>query len=173
MLDKPIREYMSKAPLTIGRRQTLTTAHELMRGRRVRHLPVLEAGKLVGVVSQDDLHFLESLKDVEPDEVLVEEAMSADPYWVSATTPLSEVARTMARGKLGSTVVVDGGKVVGVFTATDALKILASLSSATRARVPPKATSKAKPKLAAVEAKPRAKKAKQAAAKTAAKRRRA
>ena len=128
MLDKPIRRFMTKSPATIGRRQTLTTAHELMRSRRVRHLPVVESGSLVGVVSQGDLHFLESLRDVEPDEVLVEEAMTAKPYAVAGDTPLAEVAAVMARKKLGSAVVVDGKKVVGVFTAVDGLRVLSKLA---------------------------------------------
>jgi len=135
MVKKPIRRFMTPSPITVGRRQTLTTAHELMRSRRVRHLPVVESGRLVGVVSQDDLHFLESLRDVEPDEVLVEEAMSADPYAVSGDTPLARVAATMARRKLGAAVIVDDGEVAGVFTAVDGLRALARLLAPAKKRV--------------------------------------
>ena len=54
---------MTSQPLTIGRQQSLTTAHRLMRDHRVRHLPVLEHGELIGVVSQRDPYFLETIRE--------------------------------------------------------------------------------------------------------------
>lgn len=120
----PIQRYMSASPHSIGSEQTLTAAHELMRENQVRHLPVLHGGKLVGLVSQRDLHLVETLAGVNPDEVRVEDAMSADPFVVSPDADLAEVARHMAEHKLGSAVVMQGNKVVGVFTTVDALRAL-------------------------------------------------
>ena len=120
----PIERYMSATLLSIGAEQTLSAAHALMRDNQVRHLPVLHAGKLVGLLSQRDLHLVETLADVNPDEVLVEDAMSADPYTVSPDADLAAVARHMAEHKLGSAVVVQGNKVIGVFTTVDALRAL-------------------------------------------------
>jgi acetoin utilization protein AcuB len=122
-----VRTYMSAAPVTIGRDQSLATAHRLMRQHNVRHLPVLDGGELVGLVSIRDLHFLETLPSVVPEDVRVEEAMSPDPYKVSPNTSLERVAREMAEHKYGSAVVVDRGKVVGVFTTVDALRALITL----------------------------------------------
>ena len=46
---------MTRAPLSIRPEQTLAEAHRLMRKHRIRHLPVVDRGKLVGIVSQRDL----------------------------------------------------------------------------------------------------------------------
>jgi acetoin utilization protein AcuB len=126
-MKHPIRQFMSSAPQTIGQEQTLERAHEVMRNEKIRHLPVLEGGKLVGLLSQRDLHLIETLSDVDPKDTTVAEAMSQDVYCVSPDAPLVEVAREMAEHKYGSAVVVEGPKVVGVFTTTDALRALVAL----------------------------------------------
>jgi acetoin utilization protein AcuB len=124
-----IAERMTKTPYLIGAEQPLSTAHELMRKHHIRHLPVLHGGKLIGVVSERDLHLVETFRDVDPSRVRVEEAMSQDVYAVPPKTSLKEVVREMAGRKLGSAVVVDGTQVVGVFTMVDALETLASVLS--------------------------------------------
>jgi acetoin utilization protein AcuB len=124
-----IADRMTRTPLLIGVEQSLTAAHEVMRSNGIRHLPVLHGGKLVGVVSQRDLHIVESLRDVSPDEVTVEEAMTQDVYAVPPRTPLREVVSEMAERKLGSAVVVEGTRIVGVFTIVDALDTLVGILS--------------------------------------------
>jgi acetoin utilization protein AcuB len=120
-----IGHFMTRAPHTVGRDQSLEVAHRLMNEHRVRHLPVLESGRLVGVVSQRDLYFIETLRDVDPGQVTIAEAMSVDVFTVTPRTTVRKVAQEMAERKLGSAVVVDeDGKVVGVFTTTDALRAL-------------------------------------------------
>lgn len=122
-----IAERMTKTPHLVGTEQSLKTAHDLMRTHRVRHLPVLHGGKLIGVVSERDLHLVETLHDVDPARIRVEEAMSQDVYAVTPTTPLREVVQEMADRKLGSAVVIDGTKVVGIFTTVDALETLVGM----------------------------------------------
>ena len=124
---------MSAVPVTIGIDQPMTAAHQLMREHRIRHLPVLAGGRLVGVVSDRDLHLVETLRDVDPDKVAVEDALSPDPYTVAPETPLDEVVQTMADRKLGSALVVRGTRVVGIFTTVDALHALAALLQRRRA----------------------------------------
>ena len=124
-----IADRMTKMPHSVGTEQTLKTAHALMRSHDIRHLPVLHGGKLIGILSERDLHVVETLRDVDPDRVQVGEAMSQDVYAVPPKTPLKMVAFEMATRKLGSAVVVDGTKVVGVFTTVDALAVLAELLS--------------------------------------------
>jgi acetoin utilization protein AcuB len=118
---------MTKAPYVIRSDQSMKIAHDLMRRHRIRHLPVIQSRKLVGLVSLRDLHLLETLPDVDVLEVRVAEAMSPEVYSVRPATPLKRVVREMATRKLGSAVVVKRGKVVGVFTTVDALKALAAL----------------------------------------------
>lgn len=125
---QPISAHMTPSPHSIGKDQTLERAHAAMRALGVRHLPVLHAGKLLGVVTQRDLYFLEALGDVDAGQVKVEEAMSQDVYTVPPDAELDAVARTMAEHKYGCAVVVDRDHVVGVFTTVDALRVLSELA---------------------------------------------
>lgn len=127
-----IQKYMTRGPQTIGQEQTLDVAHSVMRQHGVRHLPVLEAGKLVGVLSQRDLHLVETLRDVNPATTTVDEAMTSDVYITGPDAPLDEVASQMAEHKYGSAVIVERGKVVGMFTTVDALNALATLAKTPR-----------------------------------------
>jgi acetoin utilization protein AcuB len=129
-----VRDYMSVTPETIGTDQTLSQAHILMRAHGIRHLPVLDGGKLVGIVSQRDLQLIETLKDVDPNEVHVEEAMTPDPFAVRPDTPIDEIADEMATHRYGSAVVVDGERVIGVFTTVDALRALVDLAAPKQSR---------------------------------------
>lgn len=119
-----ISDYMTPSPHTIGQEQTLTRAHEIMREHSIRHLPVLHGGKLVGTVSLRDLHLTEGLAGVDPDKVIVEEAMSADPHVVAPATPLKDVVDYLVEHGYGSAIIAEGTHVVGVFTAMDAMRCL-------------------------------------------------
>lgn len=125
MSKKLVRDYMTPHPHSIGIEQTLARAHDVMRDHSIRHLPVLHGGRIVGIVSLRDLHLIETLRDVDPAEVTVEEAMTPDPYTVPPDKPLKELATEMAAHKYGAAVVADGGKIQGVFTTIDALAALA------------------------------------------------
>jgi acetoin utilization protein AcuB len=122
--QSPIREFMTPMPHTIGRDQSLSIAHEHMHAWNVRHLPVLDGGTLVGILSQRDVLLVETLRDVDPTKVPVEDAMSTDLYVVDPDVPLSDVAAVMADRKYGCAIVASGRHVVGIFTTIDALRIL-------------------------------------------------
>lgn len=124
--DLTVAEVMTPQPTTIGRDQTLATAHRMMREHGIRHLPVLERGHLVGVLTQRDLYFLETIGGVDIESDRVDDGMTSDAFAVTPDTAVTEVASTMHERKLGSAVVVDRGHVVGIFTATDALRVLAN-----------------------------------------------
>lgn len=123
----PIRKFMTTSPFTIGADQPMARAHEVMRKHRIRHLPVLSAEKLVGVLSDGDLNLIETLRDVDPKNVMVEEAMTDQVYTVSPDAPVDEVVKEMARHKYGSAIVIDNHKVVGVFTTIDACQAFAEM----------------------------------------------
>ena len=156
-----IESFMTRSVHTIGLKSPLVEAHRVMNEHGIRHLPVLEGGRLAGLVSQRDLHLIETLKDVDPKEVIVEEAMSQDCYTVEAGTPLAEVAREMGRHKYGSAVVLQGSHVLGIFTTTDALRALEAVLTRPAAPTPAR---KAAPRKAATKkaARPAARKAKSA-----------
>jgi acetoin utilization protein AcuB len=127
-----IRDHMTPTPQSIGKDQTLAEAHRMMRAHRCRHLPVLSGGRLVGIVSERDLLVVEALRDVSSDHVSVEEAMTAEVFTVDPDEKLESTALDMAEHKYGSAVVIERGRVVGVFTTTDALRALAGLLSGAR-----------------------------------------
>ncbi len=122
-----VREKMTPAPRTIGVDLSISTAKELMRRDSIRHLPVLEAGRLVGILSDRDVRSADSFRG--PGELLVGEAMTPDPYVITEDTPLDDVLFTMAKHKYGCALVQnpDSKIVVGIFTDTDALFMLAGL----------------------------------------------
>jgi acetoin utilization protein AcuB len=112
---------------TIGDEQPMSVAHRLMREQHIRHLPVLHQGKLVGVVTDRDLRLVETLRDVDPTQIPVSEAMTPEPYVVGPDAELNEVVSTMAAKKYGSAVISDNGRVVGIFTTVDACSAFADL----------------------------------------------
>lgn len=96
-MSKPtISTYMTRDPWTIGPDERIATAYEVMSTHTVRHLPVMERGAVVGIVSQRDLFFMEGLRRIDPETGKVEAAMSPEPYAVPPETPVDEVARRMA-----------------------------------------------------------------------------
>jgi acetoin utilization protein AcuB len=128
MLMPHMSSCMTKQPWTIRKDAKMSQAHELMRAHRIRHLPVLEGGLLVGIVSDRDLHLIETLPDSDPDEVTVEEAMTNDVYAAGLDDPVGPVAERMAAHKYGCAIVVNRrGGVEGIFTTVDAMQVLADV----------------------------------------------
>ena len=113
---------------------TVKEAAHLMHERRIRHLPVTGPGRgLIGILTDRDIRQAlpsraTSLSVREINHLLtkltVEEVMTPDPYAPSPDTPLADVVRTMTERRIGSAVIVDKGRVVGVFTTTDAMRAL-------------------------------------------------
>jgi acetoin utilization protein AcuB len=119
---------MTHLPATVSRNTPAGQALHRMQARRIRHLPVMEAGKLVGVVSERDLSawMLANPRD----ELSVGELMTSHPYLATSDTPLAEIVRVMAVRKYGCAVVLSpppSERIVGIFTTTDALRLLAGL----------------------------------------------
>jgi acetoin utilization protein AcuB len=124
-MNEPVQNHMTPVVHTIGKQASLSEARRAMNDRRIRHLPVMHRGDLIGIVSLRDIELLETLDDVDSDTVMVEEAMSTDVFVVGPSASLASVARTMASRKLGSALVTGGGQVLGIFTTVDALRALA------------------------------------------------
>lgn len=123
----PISRYMTRQPWTIEPGATLTAAHQLMRSHVIRHLPVMDSGKLVGIVTERDLHLIETLRDADPDQIKVDEAMTEHVYSVAPTDEVADVVERMADEKIGSAVVMADHRVEGIFTSIDALQVLATV----------------------------------------------
>ncbi len=120
---------MSKGVATLERNDTLTTADEVMRLGRIRHMPVIDGeGQLVGVVSQRDLFrgaLLRSLgygsrvEDRVLEALSVKDAMTTDVATASPDMPLREAAQLMMKRKIGCLVVLEDGEPIGILTEGD------------------------------------------------------
>lgn len=129
-MSKPIptiSKFMTTTPVSIASGATLADAEKLMNEHAIRHLPVVDGDKLLGVITDRDLNFVESFSDVNPRQVNVGRAMVETPYSVAPETPIDEVAFTMAEQRYGSAIVVQNGHVVGIFTTVDACRCLSEL----------------------------------------------
>ncbi|NBO33828.1 MAG: CBS domain-containing protein [Actinobacteria bacterium] len=122
-----ISEVMTKMPRCIESHQSLDLAGKWMNELNVRHLPVREAGKVVGILSDRDLGLMlgsDSSRKPEPKRK-VEDAMISNVLTVLETQTVKDVAEQMLVHKVGSAVIAGpDGSVSGIFTDTDALKIL-------------------------------------------------
>jgi CBS domain-containing protein len=118
---------MTDYPQVAKADMSVTEAAEIMEKGGFRHLPVVENGKITGVISERDLKQALILTD-DSMGLLVQDVMVRDPYIVSEGTSLSEVAGVMAEMKYGCAIVVDSEKrAIGIFTTTDGMRILKNL----------------------------------------------
>jgi acetoin utilization protein AcuB len=123
----PIAALMKPVPATISPSAPLIEAHRAMRDHRVHHLVVIDEGRLVGLLSLDDLHLMETLGGVDPRQVPIDDAMNSDVFVVEPSAPAAVVAAGMLERDTEAAVVVDAGRVAGIFTARDAIAALVHL----------------------------------------------
>lgn len=123
---------MTAAKHKVAPSDPLSTARSLMEAHTIRHLPVVDGTKVVGMITMSDLFVMESTFGADPEKTLVSDAMSQDVYTVGPNEPLENVAREMARRYIGSAVVLEGERLTGVFTTTDACRVLAEVLAQTR-----------------------------------------
>lgn len=126
MRETTIGEWMTPNPVTIPSDLSLSDAIERMFEHDIRHLPVTDQGHIVGLVSERDLALVMSIPGVDKDAVDVCEAMRPHPFIVSSDTPLDEVVAVMREKKIGTAVVMDDGKLTGIFSTIDALAVLST-----------------------------------------------
>lgn len=122
-----ISKYMTTTPHTIGVDQTLAHAKSVMHEYSIRHLPVLNSGVVVGIITERDINFMLSFKGVDLKHEKVSEAMTEEPIMFEANALVDGVCREMAEKKIGSVLVQDNHKLVGIFTWVDALMAMNEL----------------------------------------------
>ena len=125
-----VRDIMTTAVLTIGPDATLESVCLLMHERNIRHLPVVDGGRLVGVITDRDVHGATSSLCVEPTPPrgVVRDAMAHPPKTAHPLDPVEDAARTMRSLKIGCLPVVDGESLVGIITGIDLLDALLRLT---------------------------------------------
>ena len=127
MPARTVATCMTRSPVTVDRSTTMAQALKIMEEHGFRHLPVVDEGRLVGLVSERNLRVVENMRGIDSAFCTVGDFILEAPYSVAPDAPVREVARQMSVRKCGSAAVVDGEQVVGVFTTTDALAVLADV----------------------------------------------
>jgi acetoin utilization protein AcuB len=128
-----IRDIMTKNPITVESETLVLDAQKIMEENNIRRLPVVDKGKLVGIITQHDLlkaapspatslsiHELNYLLS----KMKVKEIMKKNPITVTPETPFEEALRIGQEKKIGSFPVVENGKLVGIATESDTVRFL-------------------------------------------------
>lgn len=128
-----VEEVMQKEVVTLEKGERLDLVEDIMHVGRVRHMPVVDGGKLVGMISHRDLlaSSLSKTLDFDAQErrtflrsVDAAEAMTSDLVTVLPAATLAEAAAVMLRHKIGCLPVVDeGGALLGILTETDLVRV--------------------------------------------------
>lgn len=116
-----LKELMKQYPRTIEAADSVENAIQALLWHGIRHLPVLEGERLVGVVSNRDLAWFVSEGGKEARRRPVSEAMKRDPQTAGPEDSLTEVAARMAEQKIGCMPVTEKGKLLSLVTTTDVL----------------------------------------------------
>src|SRR5215207_10447375 len=130
-----VRDSMTREVVTLSPQTTAAEALALCRERRIRHLPVMEERRLVGIVSDRDLRSAtpalgdparaEALQEIRAEGVMSRDVLSAHPE-----DPIEQAANTMREEKIGCLPVIEGDALVGILTSSDVLEALVFLIGA-------------------------------------------
>jgi CBS domain-containing protein len=123
----PVRDYMSRLPEEVDRRESLATAMRRMEERAIRHVPVMDGAHVFGILSGQDAQTAWMHHGRNAPGLTVGEVCHRGPLAVSPLAPIPEVAREMVERGVTSALVIDDGMLVGIFTSVDALRLLADL----------------------------------------------
>lgn len=126
-ISVPVDEYTSPCDAWAEKDESIIEVYKKMTDGGYRHMPVLENGKPVGIISSRDLYIIDQISE-SARSISAGMIMTDSPYTVMVGTPLEDVAYDMSNQKIGSAIVVNPeGKVEGIFTTTDALNALVEI----------------------------------------------
>ena len=134
-----VREIMSTGIEVVDRNDNLRTVEERMATKQLRHLPVLEQGEVVGMVTQRDLFkaamssamgYGEKAQKAYLQSVRVKEIMTYPVVTIAPDTSVAAAAEMMINKGIGCLPVVDDHKLIGIVTKTDLLRRLRALDAA-------------------------------------------
>ena len=126
-----VREIMMGSPVTLKPEDTLDLASNVFSLGRIRHIPVVDVGKLVGILSDRDLigatateifNLKQKSKTALLRTIKLKDVMRKHVVSVAPDTPIKDAAHIMADKKVGCVPVISDGAVVGLVTTTDILR---------------------------------------------------
>lgn len=131
-----VREIMMGSPVTLKPEDSLDLASDVISLGRIRHIPVVEEGRLVGLLSERDLlgaaaaqifGLKQKSKAALLKSVLIKDVMKKKVVTVGPDTPIKDLAHLMAEKKIGCVPVISAGALVGLVTTTDILRYVEGL----------------------------------------------
>ncbi len=134
MTNVKVRDLMTAKVTTLGRNDRVDLADEILATGRIRHLPIVEEGAVVGIVSQRDLFRsgLAAATGIGTNTrkkllhgLLVKEIMNEPVITVDPDATVQDAARLMVENKIGCLPVVSEGRLQGLLTETDVLRYVA------------------------------------------------
>jgi acetoin utilization protein AcuB len=123
-----VKLWMTSNVFTVNSSQPIIEVEQIMREQRIRRVPVVDDGKIVGIISREDLfRAMPSIFDpsVSPEtldkagRILAGSVMTRSPLTVEPSTPLEQAALLMRVNKFGSLLVIQGEELVGIITETN------------------------------------------------------
>jgi CBS domain-containing protein len=135
-MAKTVQDIMTTEVTTLGRNDSLQLVKDIMTLGRVRHFPVIDDGKVVGMVSQRDLYkaslgsvmkYGEKAQRAFLEGIVVKEVMHEPVITIAPHASVQEAARVMMEKKIGCLPVLEGSKLVGIVTETDMLKLVVEM----------------------------------------------
>lgn len=131
-----VAKRMRKAVITLQPNDTLAHAQSLMQTHRIRHLPVLEGGMVVGIVSSRDIRvavpapaaveeagaYAKKLRALPVSEIMNREVVAVAPF-----TPVEHCAKLMTQHKIGCLPVIAAGRLEGIVTTTDVMEMMTEM----------------------------------------------
>ena len=117
-----VRNRMSSKVITVAPQQPSAAARALLHRHRIRQLPVLHKGRLVGIITDRDL------RSARAEDAKVADLMTPKPVVIGSNASVDEAARLLTAHKIGALPVVDGGKLVGILASSDVLTAFVDLS---------------------------------------------
>jgi CBS domain-containing membrane protein len=131
------REIMMGSPVTLKPEDTLDLANDVISLGRIRHIPVVQDGRLVGMITERDLigaaaskifGLKQASKSALLKTVMIKDVMKKRVITVAPDTPIKDAVHLMADKKIGCVPVVSDGVVVGLVTTTDVLRYVERLA---------------------------------------------
>jgi CBS domain-containing protein len=137
-LNQPISNVMTAHPVCLHPSNAIKYADTLFQSHRFRHLPVVDQGKLVGIITKSDLYsFQRGFETGSNNRVTVQlktgqvkDIMTPQPVTLAPNAPVRDAMLEFSKNDFHAIPIVDGDQVVGIFTTIDLIRLFAHKSSA-------------------------------------------
>jgi len=125
----PVAAAMTAFPYHVQAEDPISEVERLMEEHGIRHIPVQDDGRVVGMISDRDLHHLvnPALPRRDRERIRARDILVPDPYVVEMSASLLDVVEEMARRQIGSAIVLRHGRLAGVLSTTDVCRVLAEI----------------------------------------------